>query len=55
MYEKTRDFAEGLEILIADTKMEFGIKDGKRLVIGELLTPGSISMTIDGRSYAKEC
>jgi phosphoribosylaminoimidazole-succinocarboxamide synthase len=55
MYEKARDFAEGREILIAGTKMEFGIKGGKLIVIDELLTPGSISMTIDGRSYAKEC
>ena len=28
-------------IIIADTKMEFGIKDGKLLLIDELLTPDS--------------
>ena len=41
IYKKARDFAEGRGILIADTKMEFGIKDGKLLLIDELLTPDS--------------
>lgn len=41
IYKKARDFAEGNGILIADTKMEFGIKDGKLLLIDELLTPDS--------------
>jgi phosphoribosylaminoimidazole-succinocarboxamide synthase len=41
IYQKARDFAEGKGILIADTKMEFGIKDGKLLLIDELLTPDS--------------
>jgi phosphoribosylaminoimidazole-succinocarboxamide synthase len=41
IYKKARDFAEGKGILIADTKMEFGIKDGKLLLIDELLTPDS--------------
>jgi phosphoribosylaminoimidazole-succinocarboxamide synthase len=41
IYKKARDFAEGRGILIADTKMEFGIKGGKLLLIDELLTPDS--------------
>jgi phosphoribosylaminoimidazole-succinocarboxamide synthase len=41
IYEKVREFAEQRGILIADTKMEFGIKDGKLLLIDELLTPDS--------------
>mgnify|MGYP001142054584 CR=1 FL=1 len=41
IYKKARDFAEGKGILIVDTKMEFGIKDGKLLLIDELLTPDS--------------
>ncbi len=41
IYKKARDFAGGNGILIADTKMEFGIKDGKLLLIDELLTPDS--------------
>lgn len=41
IYKKARDFAEQKGILIADTKMEFGIKDGKLLLIDELFTPDS--------------
>lgn len=41
IYKKARDFAEKKGILIADTKMEFGIKDGKLFLIDELLTPDS--------------
>jgi phosphoribosylaminoimidazole-succinocarboxamide synthase len=41
IYKKARDFAEQRGILIADTKMEFGMKDGKLLLIDELLTPDS--------------
>jgi len=41
IYKKARDFAEGKGILIADTKMEFGMRDGKLLLIDELLTPDS--------------
>jgi phosphoribosylaminoimidazole-succinocarboxamide synthase len=41
IYKKSRDLAEERGILIADTKMEFGIKDGKLLLIDELLTPDS--------------
>jgi phosphoribosylaminoimidazole-succinocarboxamide synthase len=41
IYKRARDFAEQRGILIADTKMEFGMKDGKLLLIDELLTPDS--------------
>ncbi len=41
IYKKARDFAEQRGIIIADTKMEFGVKDGKLLLIDELLTPDS--------------
>jgi len=41
IYKKARDFAEGRGIVIADTKMEFGIKNEKLLLIDELLTPDS--------------
>jgi len=41
VYKMARDFADQRGILIADTKMEFGIKDGKLLLIDELLTPDS--------------
>jgi phosphoribosylaminoimidazole-succinocarboxamide synthase len=41
IYKIARDFAENRGILIADTKMEFGMKDGKLLLIDELLTPDS--------------
>ena len=41
IYKKARDFAEQRGILIADTKMEFGMKGGKLILIDELLTPDS--------------
>ena len=41
IYKKARDYAERRGILIADTKMEFGLKDGKVMLIDELLTPDS--------------
>ncbi|NWG04227.1 MAG: phosphoribosylaminoimidazolesuccinocarboxamide synthase [Syntrophaceae bacterium] len=41
IYKKAREYAEKRGILIADTKMEFGMKDGKLLLIDELLTPDS--------------
>jgi phosphoribosylaminoimidazole-succinocarboxamide synthase len=41
IYIKARDYAEQRGILIADTKMEFGIIEGKLLLIDELLTPDS--------------
>lgn len=41
IYKLARDLAEQRGILIADTKMEFGVKDGELLLIDELLTPDS--------------
>ena len=41
IYKKARDYAERRGILIADTKMEFGMKDGELMLIDELLTPDS--------------
>ena len=41
VYKKARDYAEQKGILIADTKMEFGVEDGKLILIDELLTPDS--------------
>lgn len=41
IYKMARSFAEEEGILIADTKMEFGIRDGRLLLIDELLTPDS--------------
>jgi phosphoribosylaminoimidazole-succinocarboxamide synthase len=41
IYRRARDFAEKRGIIIADTKMEFGVKDGQVILIDELLTPDS--------------
>ena len=41
IYEKAGGMAEKKGIIIADAKMEFGIKDGKLILIDELLTPDS--------------
>ena len=41
VYQRARDYAEMKGIIIADTKMEFGMKDGRLLLIDELLTPDS--------------
>ena len=41
IYKKASDFAESRGIIIADTKMEFGIVNGKVILIDELLTPDS--------------
>ena len=41
VYKKARDYAEGRGIIIADTKMEFGLRDGRLILIDELLTPDS--------------
>ena len=41
IYKKARDFAEQRGILIADTKMEFGMRGEKLILIDELLTPDS--------------
>ncbi|MCS7281085.1 MAG: phosphoribosylaminoimidazolesuccinocarboxamide synthase [Desulfobacterota bacterium] len=41
VYKKAREYAEKRGIIIADTKMEFGLKDGELILIDELLTPDS--------------
>jgi len=41
LYRRARDIAEQKGIIIADTKFEFGLHEGKLLLIDELLTPDS--------------
>ncbi|MFZ4439137.1 MAG: phosphoribosylaminoimidazolesuccinocarboxamide synthase [Syntrophales bacterium] len=41
IYERAVTIANQVGIIIADTKMEFGILDGKLIIIDELLTPDS--------------
>jgi phosphoribosylaminoimidazole-succinocarboxamide synthase len=41
VYKKARAMAERKGIIIADTKMEFGIYEGRLILIDELLTPDS--------------
>ncbi|MGE5299650.1 MAG: phosphoribosylaminoimidazolesuccinocarboxamide synthase [Acidobacteriota bacterium] len=41
VYTKARDIAEEKGIIIADTKFEFGIYDGRLILIDEILTPDS--------------
>lgn len=41
VYAKAREHAEKKGIIIADTKMEFGLFDGELILIDELLTPDS--------------
>lgn len=41
IYEKARDYAAEKGIIIADTKLEFGILNNKLILIDELLTPDS--------------
>lgn len=41
IYQRARDYARLRGILIADTKFEFGLADGKPLLVDELLTPDS--------------
>jgi phosphoribosylaminoimidazole-succinocarboxamide synthase len=41
IYERARDYAEKKGIIIADTKMEFGIFNDELIIIDELLTPDS--------------
>jgi len=55
IYQYARDYARGQDIIIADTKFEFGFVDGKLILIDELLTPDSsrfwnIAQYIVGRS-----
>ena len=41
LYEKAREYAAHRGILIADTKFEWGLRDGKIILIDEVLTPDS--------------
>ena len=41
VYKKACEIAEAKGIIIADTKMEFGVYEGKLILIDELLTPDS--------------
>ncbi|TAK66949.1 MAG: phosphoribosylaminoimidazolesuccinocarboxamide synthase, partial [Bacteroidetes bacterium] len=41
VYKKACEIAEARGIIIADTKMEFGILNGELILIDELLTPDS--------------
>src|SRR5512138_2326698 len=41
IYCKARDYAETRGIIIADTKFEYGIYDGKLIIIDECITPDS--------------
>ena len=41
IYNFARDYARKRGIIIADTKFEFGLLDGKLLLIDEVLTPDS--------------
>ncbi len=41
IFKEARDYAETLGIIIADTKFEFGLVDGKLIIIDEVLTPDS--------------
>jgi len=50
IYESAAAYARARGILIADTKFEFGILDGRPLVIDEMLTPDS-SRFWDAASY----
>jgi phosphoribosylaminoimidazole-succinocarboxamide synthase len=41
VYAFAHDYAKGRGIILADTKMEFGLLDGQLILIDELLTPDS--------------
>jgi phosphoribosylaminoimidazole-succinocarboxamide synthase len=41
IYERARGIAEAKGIIIADTKLEFGLREGELILIDELLTPDS--------------
>jgi phosphoribosylaminoimidazole-succinocarboxamide synthase len=41
VYQYARDYARSRDVIIADTKFEFGFADGRLILIDELLTPDS--------------
>ncbi|MFQ5997495.1 MAG: phosphoribosylaminoimidazolesuccinocarboxamide synthase [Dehalococcoidales bacterium] len=49
IYDHARDYARKRGIIIADTKMEFGLDDGELILIDELLTPDSSRIWDAGR------
>ena len=51
IYSKSDAYARSKGIIIADTKLEFGLVDGELTVIDELLTPDS-SRFWDAEGYA---
>lgn len=50
IYRYAREYARARDIIVADTKMEFGLDGDKLILIDELLTPDS-SRFWDGRLY----
>ena len=54
IYEEGRDYAAARGIIVADTKFEFGIRDGRVLLIDECLTPDSSRFWPVDR-YAIDC
>ena len=51
VYRSAREYAEGKDIIIADTKFEFGLHNGKIILIDEILSPDS-SRFWDRTQYA---
>lgn len=51
VYQFGKEYALARGIILADTKMEFGLLDGQLILIDELLTPDS-SRFWDGKSYS---
>jgi len=51
LYSQATEFAESVGLILADTKFEYGLIDGKIHVIDELLTPDS-SRYWDAESYS---
>lgn len=51
LYRYARGYLTGRRLILADTKFEFGLQDGKLLVIDEMMTPDS-SRYWDGDRYA---
>jgi phosphoribosylaminoimidazole-succinocarboxamide synthase len=41
VYKKARDYAAERGIIIADTKLEFGLREGEVILVDEVLTPDS--------------
>ncbi len=41
IYQRARDYAKVCGVILADTKFEFGMKDGEMILIDEVLTPDS--------------